>query len=195
LQGFHHARNLGHGDIKPENLLLMREPNRLVLIDYGSAWPIEETWRRDSGDGITKHYAAPETLDNPGAGDFRSDQFSLSLVFYELLTLELPFEGVGGQAGRQEYRASFEGKLVHPSELSPDRERLPPGIWPAIDRLVTRGLAFDPGSRFGAPRDWLKEFDTIDAELRRGTRLGPINGLIVRWFDWLARRGPEPAER
>lgn len=195
LQRFHHARNLGHGDIKPGNLLLVREPNRLVLIDYGSAWPIEETRHRDPGDGVTKHYAAPETLDDPRAGDFRSDQFSLSLVFYELLTLELPFDGVGGQAGQQQYRASFEGKLVPPSQLSPDRERLPPGVWPTIDGLITQGLAFNPCDRFGAPRDWLKQFDTIDAELRRGTHLGPINGVFVRWFDWLLRRSPRPTDQ
>ena len=94
----HHKKNFVHGDIRPENLVLCREPNRLVLIDFGSAWPVEKTTARSLGDGVSEFYSAPEQLRDNRFADFRSDQFSASVVFYELLTLDLPYEGLGGKA-------------------------------------------------------------------------------------------------
>ena len=56
-----HQRRILHGDIKPENLILAREPNRLVMIDFGTAWTTERTTRRDQGGG-------PLPCDAPGRG-------------------------------------------------------------------------------------------------------------------------------
>ncbi|MCE9590261.1 MAG: protein kinase [Planctomycetes bacterium] len=43
-------RNIVHGDIKPENLVIRGDPNQLTPIDYGSAWIVEATARRNEGD-------------------------------------------------------------------------------------------------------------------------------------------------
>jgi serine/threonine protein kinase len=64
-----------HGDIKPANLILAPDPNRLVMVDFGSAWTVEKTVRRLEGDGVSEAYAAPEQLMHRPAVDFRSDQF------------------------------------------------------------------------------------------------------------------------
>ncbi len=51
LGHIHRRRRIAHGDIKPSNLIVASEPSRLVLIDFGSAWLLEQTLRRHPGDG------------------------------------------------------------------------------------------------------------------------------------------------
>ena len=62
LSQMHRHRRIFHGDIKPANLVLANEPNRLVMIDFGTAWMAERTTRRDPGDGTSRYYSAPELL-------------------------------------------------------------------------------------------------------------------------------------
>src|SRR5207247_711917 len=74
----HNHTNCVHGDVKPENIILARHPERAVLIDFGSAWTAERTARRVAGDGHTEPYAAPEQHRGDVAVDFRADQFAVS---------------------------------------------------------------------------------------------------------------------
>ena len=168
LRQLHHKKNAVHGDIRPENLVLCREPNRLVLIDFGSAWRAEVTTRRVPGDGINEFYSAPEQLQQKPFVDFRTDQFAASAILYELLTLERPYRGLGGKAGLDEhYRRSMEKTFVPPSHRSWDRDRLPRRIWKQLDRLVHRGLQLGADDRFPNARDWLDAIELVQLELQR----------------------------
>ena len=144
-----------HGDIKPENLILAREPNRLVMIDFGAAWMAERTTRRDPGDGSSRYYPAPEQLDDPQRSDVdallvdaRSDQFSATVVAYEMLTGVRPYGEMAGEAGLQENRATYEPLYRPPSQLSPMRHQIPPRIWRLVDEVIGRGLKLDAADRF-----------------------------------------------
>lgn len=77
-----------------------------MLVDFGSAWPIERTARRELGDGFHASYAAPELQGATGVIDGRADQFSASVVLYEMLTGQLPYQW-GGKAGRPEFSHTF----------------------------------------------------------------------------------------
>ena len=112
-----------HGDIKPENIVVSTDPGRFILIDFGSAWVNAMSAFRQAGDGVSPFYAAPEQLTPGGRVDFRADQFSLTGVLYQLLTLQLPFEGLGGRAGVNPQSKVAIPKLVPPSELAADREK------------------------------------------------------------------------
>ena len=95
----HHRWNVNHGDIKPANLILAPESRFLSTIDFGSAWLAERAAKRTAGDGASGIYSAPELLFDGRKPDFRSDQFSISVVWYQLLTGQIPYDGVGGKAG------------------------------------------------------------------------------------------------
>ena len=141
LKSFHGGRNMVQGDLKPDNLVLCREPNRLVMINFGSAWTVEKTIHRDLGDGYTGLYASPEQHQRRDFIDFRSDMFSASVVAYELLTGALPYDNVGGKAALPDLRTAFVDRLAPPSKSCRDKRPLASGIWAMIDRVLMKALA------------------------------------------------------
>ena len=93
-----HAQGVLHRDIKPENLLLDAE-GRVKIADFGIAKLLEGpgasageayTLTRTGARIGTPHYMAPEQVETPEQVDHRADIYSLGVVFYELLTGELP---------------------------------------------------------------------------------------------------------
>src|SRR5262249_13987924 len=89
-----HEQGLVHRDIKPENILLDRKGN-VEIADFGLAKLLGPR----AGDSMltgsrqimgTPHYMAPEQMEKPLQVDHRADIYSLGVVFYEMLTGELP---------------------------------------------------------------------------------------------------------
>ncbi len=97
---FAHDEGIVHRDIKPENILLDKK-GRVKIADFGIAKILGAT----SGPDLTKTqsvvgtpmYMAPEQMEKPTSVDHRADIFSLGVVFYEMLTGELPL----GKFGRR----------------------------------------------------------------------------------------------
>jgi serine/threonine protein kinase len=186
LRMFHNRQQLVHGDIKPENLIVAPDSGRLVLIDFGSGWAVEHACRRDPGDGISPAYAAPELQCGAASPDFRADIFSVSAILYELLTIQLPYDNLGGKAGRPALVKQMRRFLDRPSQHSPFREQLPSVIWQGIDRVVMRGLALDPEERYPTPEAWLNELDAVDLDIKRPQTLSPLNAHLTRLVAWVA---------
>ncbi len=88
-----HDQGVVHRDIKPENILVDRKGS-IKIADFGLVKLVgRETGRRLTETRQimgTPNYMAPEQIENPGEVDHRADIFSLGVVFYELLTGELP---------------------------------------------------------------------------------------------------------
>jgi len=173
LTSLHKHARIIHGDLKPANLIISRKPSRLSLVDFGSAWPIEQTGFRCSGDGISAVYAAPEQHIAGARVDARADQFAASLILYQLLTLHVPYDGLGGRAGTPEL-FDDEIRCVPPSECPRHPRFLARSLWRQIDELVLNGLALDPGQRYDIPIGRVKrlpqpfglEYDRALAEFR-----------------------------
>jgi serine/threonine protein kinase len=119
--------NLQHLDIKPANLFLVS--GHVKVGDYGLVAQLEgpEAGNR----GLTPRYVAPEVLH--GTPSNCSDQYSLALVYQELLTGVFPYPG----------RTPQQLMLQHVS-TKPDLSALSPGDQP----VVGRALAKQPEGRF-----------------------------------------------
>jgi tetratricopeptide (TPR) repeat protein len=83
---------LVHGDLKPENLFLDPDTERVTILDFGLHERLAEGVKQGTHAG-TPEYMAPEQLGAPFAVDTRTDLYAFGLILYELLTLRLPFVG------------------------------------------------------------------------------------------------------
>lgn len=181
----HRATGLVHGDIKPGNLVMDR--TRVFIIDFGSAWFFEQAAHRTEGEGISGAYASPEQHRGDSPISFRSDYFSATVIAYQLLTRQLPYDGLGGKAGRSEYGDTFVNKLVSPSHFNLQHELLPGDFWSHVDQIVRKNLALDLNERSGRD-DWLQALDAINARLKLQPQLGTVSKGLLGIFDWFTGR-------
>jgi serine/threonine protein kinase len=124
---FAHDRGIVHRDIKPENILIDKT-GAVKIADFGLA-KIAGTKTDDfaltgAGDVMgTPHYMAPEQVERPREVDHRADIYSLGVVFYQMLTGELPL-----------------GRFAPPSRKVEVDVRL--------DEIVLRALEKEPNLRY-----------------------------------------------
>ena len=149
-----HEQGVLHRDIKPENLLLDTR-GRIKIADFGIAKLIgeEQASVTLTGTGAslgTPHYMAPEQLENPGQVDHRADIYSLGVVFYEMLTGELPI----GRFGPPSSRATLDAR---------------------IDEIVMRALARERELRQKDAREMQTQVETVSSAVAQESARQPEN--------------------
>ncbi len=138
-----HDEGVVHRDIKPENVLVDRK-GRVKIADFGLAkiFGTDGEALRLTAEGQvmgTPHYMAPEQVERPLAVDHRADIYSLGVVFYELLTGDLPL-----------------GKFAPPSRKVSVDVRL--------DDVVLRALENDPARRYQQVSEVKSQVETIASQ-------------------------------
>jgi tRNA A-37 threonylcarbamoyl transferase component Bud32 len=119
-----HSEGVVHRDIKPENILIDRK-GRVKIADFGLAkltgadQPVQLT-QTNMVMG-TPHYMAPEQLENPKSVDHRADIYSMGVVFYEMLTNELPIGRFEVPSKKVQVDVRLDEVVLKTLEKEPDR--------------------------------------------------------------------------
>ncbi len=122
---FAHDEGVVHRDIKPENVLLDKK-GRVKIADFGLAKILGLEPRDLKLTGVrdvmgTPHYMAPEQVERPQEVDHRADIYSLGVVFYELLTGELPLGKFSPPSERVQVDVRLDEVVLHTLEKEPSR--------------------------------------------------------------------------
>jgi serine/threonine protein kinase len=120
-----HEQGIVHRDIKPENILLDKN-GRVKIADFGIAKILDPEPKDLSLTGAkdvvgTPHYMAPEQIEKPQTVDSRADIYSLGVVFYEMLTGELPLGKFQPPSQRVQIDVRLDEVVLHALEKEPDR--------------------------------------------------------------------------
>ncbi len=158
LRAFHRRDTL-HQDIKPDNIIYSE--NGVKIIDFGSTYiagisEISSSIRQERIQG-TLDYCAPEyKLDGPISP--RSDQFSLAILLYELLTGKHPF---GPAYSRATTKKDFLKLQYRPAfELNP----LVP-VW--LDGAIAKAMSIQPEERYDALSEFIHDLTHPNPEFGR----------------------------
>jgi tRNA A-37 threonylcarbamoyl transferase component Bud32 len=120
---FAHDEGVVHRDIKPANILIDKR-GRVKIADFGLAKLAGATdvslTRSQQGMG-TPQYMAPEQLENARSVDHRADIYSLGVVFYEMLTGELPLGRFEPPSRRVQVDVRLDEIVLKALEKSPER--------------------------------------------------------------------------
>jgi len=147
-----HGRSMIHRDVKPANLMIDRDENRVVLTDFGIAKIVTGAQFTASGGMVgTPAYMAPEQGLGE-AGDERSDLYSLGVILYQMLTGSLPYDA----------EAPLAIILKHLNSPIPAARDTDPDLPEAIDHVVSRLMAKDPDDRYQNANDLIADLERIE---------------------------------
>ena len=144
-----HRKDTLHQDLKPDNIVISSKGP--MIVDFGSCWVagVEEVIAPFTRDIVlgTADYSAPEYRYGGKVGP-ASDQFSLAVLLYEMLTGKLPY---GAHYANATDLHSFQ-KLKYISAMQ--HNPLVP-YW--LDKALEKALSIYPSARYEALSEWYQD--------------------------------------
>ncbi len=142
-----HERGIIHRDIKPQNIMMLRD-GTVKVEDFGIA-ALENEVHESTGQAIGSiHYIAPEQARGE-MPDVRSDVYSLGIVMYEMLTAQKPYEG--------ETIAEIAVKHIN-SDAVPPRQ-IVPDIPEELERITLKAMCADIDQRYQSANELLEDLE------------------------------------
>ena len=137
--GMAHAHDsyIVHRDLKPQNIMI-EDDGQIKITDFGIAMALNSTQLTQTNSVMgSVHYLPPEQAAGKGA-TIKSDIYSMGIIFYELLTGELPFKG----------DSAVEIALKQMKEPLPDVHELNNDIPQSIENIILKATAKNPKNRY-----------------------------------------------
>ncbi len=142
--GISHAHEMGiiHRDLKPQNIL-MKDDGSIKITDFGIAMALNSTQLTQTNSVMgSVHYLPPEQASGKGS-TFRSDVYSMGILFYELLTGHLPFKGEN----------AVEIALKHMKDEIPSVREANPSIPQSVENIILKATAKNPKNRYADAKE------------------------------------------
>ena len=157
-----HERNIIHRDVKPSNIIVTENKGG-VLTDFGLALNAMEGTIGNTFGSV--HYIAPEQAISSAQAVPQSDQYSLAIVAYEMLTGRVPFDDA----------SAMSVALKHISDMPPSLAVINPNVPSGVEVIVLKALDKDFNRRFETCRDFVAAlegaFMTTDSLAAKPRRL------------------------
>lgn len=150
-----HRAGVLHRDIKPSNILTTAYGHP-VLSDFGIASTLT-TQREDDSVGLSIPWSAPEVLLDETSGTISSEVWALAATVYSLLAGRSPFEDPGGSNSSSDLMS----RIARAKPQSIGRSDVPA----SLEALLKRGMSRRPEARPASVLEFVRELQTIEAEL------------------------------
>ena len=173
---FAHDAGVVHRDIKPENVLLDQQ-GQVKIADFGLAKIMGQTqpnFTLTEPNHVmgTPHYMAPEQVEHPSEVDHRADIYSLGVVFYEMLTGELPLGRFAPPSRKVQVDVRLDEVVLRALEKEPECRYQQAGQVKAAVERISR----EPHAKADPETSAVQE---ADREAARGRLTIPAIGLAI----------------
>ena len=146
-----HERGVVHRDIKPQNIMLMRD-GTVKMMDFGIARVSDYETQNMSKEAIgSVHYISPEQASGD-ALDERTDIYSIGIMLYQFCTGSLPFDGDNAVSIAL---MQIQDQPILPRELNDD---IPVGL----EQIILHAMMKDPQERYVEASDMLADIERVE---------------------------------
>jgi serine/threonine-protein kinase len=146
---FAHRREIIHRDVKPHNVMVLRD-GRVKVADFGIARAGDSEMTEAGSIVGTAQYLSPEQARGQHVGP-ESDLYSVGVVLYEMLTGRVPFTGDSAVAIA----------MKHVQETPVPPRQIVPTIPPELESVVQRAMAKDPARRYHSADEMGMDLDRV----------------------------------
>lgn len=144
-----HEKGIIHRDIKPQNIMLLRD-GRVKVADFGIA-ALQNSFAGPSDEAVgSVHYIAPEQA-RGYAADARSDVYSLGIVMYEMLTGKLPYTG----------DSAVEIAVKHMNTKAVPLRAINPKIPEELERITLKAMSAEIDDRYQSADELLADLEAF----------------------------------
>lgn len=133
-----HRKGLLHRDVKPENIILQDGTDQVILIDFGIAREFQDGQTQVHTNLVTVGYAPVEQYMQRARRTPATDVYGLAATLYALLTAKVP-----------------TASILRDRQPMPEPRQLVPGLSPAVNQAVLRGMALEVEQRPASVTEWI----------------------------------------
>src|SRR5664279_3311870 len=144
-----HSEGVAHRDMKPQNVMLGKD-DHVFVTDFGLAKSVGEVnGMTQSGEMLgTPRYMAPEQVEAKNV-DARTDIYALGIIFYEMLTGDVPFSA----------ETTLQLMYKRTNETPPAPKTVASEIPDWLNNIVMKCLERDPANRYQSAKEILQDID------------------------------------